>query len=774
LPVVFGGIMTKTKSYEQLKQRVNELESKLSECQKELNCLYGLCRLVEEHSLSLDELLQEIPVMLAASWEHPEMACARIIMGDKEFSTKNFRVTKSGMAADIKADGRKEGKIEVFYFGETPELNMGTFLEEERNLIDAVAAWLGRIIERKLWEEETGHQWEQFAAIIDNFADSLYISDPHTYEVLLVNKSLREALGRNPVGGLCYKEFQGRSSPCEFCTNDIILKDKKPYVWEHRNPLLGKDLLLTDQIIRWPDGRKVRYEIGIDITQRKRDEAERRRLAAAIQQTQEGVLIADTAVKIQYVNPALEFITGYTRDEFMGRDADRFLSGEHHGTTLNPLQDVVRNGTPWSGHLSRARKDKTFYDAELTITPIRDASGAIMSYVVVERDVTHEVKLERELRHRQQMEALGTLAGGIAHDFNNILMPITINTELAIRSAGKSNKASEPLRHVLEAAKRGRELIKQIITFSRRREQKREPIRIAPVIKEALKLLKASIPSNITIRESINDDPSEVVMADFTQIYQVLMNLCTNAAHAMRESGGVMDLSLKSVEVDKDTASSHADLESGPYLRLTVSDTGEGMETEILDRIFEPFFTTKERSEGTGMGLAVVHGIVKSYGGAITVYSEVGKGTTFNVFLPRLVGSLERENTSPIDIPKGNERILLVDDEELVLRSERDMLVSLGYRVISFTKSDAALKLFHTQPDEFDLVITDQAMPTMTGITLSRKLLQTRQDIPIILCTGFSEAVDEDKARAEGIREFVMKPFTTKEMADTIRRVLDT
>jgi PAS domain S-box-containing protein len=774
LPVVFGGIMTKTKSYEQLKQRVNELESKLSECQKELNCLYGLCRLVEEHSLSLDELLQEIPVMLAASWEHPEMACARIIMGDKEFSTKNFRVTKSGMAADIKADGRKEGKIEVFYFGETPELNMGTFLEEERNLIDAVAAWLGRIIERKLWEEETGHQWEQFAAIIDNFADSLYISDPHTYEVLLVNKSLREALGRNPVGGLCYKEFQGRSSPCEFCTNDIILKDKKPYVWEHRNPLLGKDLLLTDQIIRWPDGRKVRYEIGIDITQRKRDEAERRRLAAAIQQTQEGVLIADTAVKIQYVNPALEFITGYTRDEFMGRDADRFLSGEHHGTTLNPLQDVVRNGTPWSGHLSRARKDKTFYDAELTITPIRDASGAIMSYVVVERDVTHEVKLERELRHRQQMEALGTLAGGIAHDFNNILMPITINTELAIRGAGKSNKASEPLRHVLEAAKRGRELIKQIITFSRRREQKREPIRIAPVIKEALKLLKASIPSNITIRESINDDPSEVVMADFTQIYQVLMNLCTNAAHAMRESGGVMDLSLKSVEIDKDTASSHADLESGPYLRLTVSDTGEGMETEILDRIFEPFFTTKERSEGTGMGLAVVHGIVKSYGGAITVYSEVGKGTTFNVFLPRLVGSLERENTSPIDIPKGNERILLVDDEELVLRSERDMLVSLGYRVISFTKSDAALKLFHTQPDEFDLVITDQAMPTMTGITLSRKLLQTRQDIPIILCTGFSEAVDEDKARAEGIREFVMKPFTTKEMADTIRRVLDT
>ncbi len=765
--------MSKTESYEQLGQRVDGLEKRLSACRKELDCLYGICRLVEERRITLDELVRGIPAMLTGSWGHPETACARIIMGGKEFSTENFRPTKRRVAADIKVEGRKEGVIEVYHLGETPERDVGPFSKGEGNLIDAVAASLGRMMERRQWEEETKHQWEQFAAIIDNFADSLYVSDPYTYEVLLVNKSLREALGRDPVGGLCYEEFQGRSSPCEFCTNDIILKDKKPHVWEHRNPLLGKDLLLTDQIIRWPDGRKVRYEIGIDITQRKRDEAERLRLAAAIQQTQEGVLIADTGLKVQYVNPALESITGYARDEFMGRDADRFLSGEHHGTTLNPLRDVVPNGTPWSGHLIRKRKDKIFYDAELTITPIRDASGAVTSYVVVERDVTHEVRLERELRHRRQMEALGTLAGGIAHDFNNILMPITINTELALRTAGGS-KASETLRYVLEAAKRGRELIKQIITFSRRGEQKREPIRIAPVVKEALKLLKASIPSDITIRESINDGPSEVVMADFTQIYQVLMNLCTNAVHAMRKNGGVMDLSLKSVEVDEDTASSHADLEPGPYLRLTVSDTGEGMDPETLERIFEPFFTTKERSEGTGMGLAVVHGIVKNYGGAITARSEAGKGTTFDVYLPRVEGRLEREDISPVDVPTGNERVLLVDDEEPVLRSEQDMLVSLGYEVIAVSGSDAALKLFHARPDEFDVVITDQAMPAMSGITLSRRLLRTRPDIPIILCTGFSETVDEDKARAEGIREFVMKPFTIKEMADTIRRVLDT
>jgi len=315
--------------------------------------------------------------------------------------------------------------------------------------------------------------------------------------------------------------------------------------------------------------------------------------------------------------------------------------------------------------------------------------------------------------------------------------------------------------------------VKQIIAFSRRKEQKREPVRIAPVIKEALKLLKASLPATIEMRENIDDKPSDVVLADPTQIHQVLINLCTNAAHAMRKGGGVLNVNLASIEVDQNTASSHADLKPGPYLRMTVRDTGEGMNLEIMERIFEPFFTTKERSEGTGMGLSVVHGIVRNHGGAITVYSELGRGSAFNIFFPRMEVSLERESVSPLDIPTGEERILLVDDEEPVLRSERTMLESLGHKVIAVDKSDEALNLFRAHPSEFDLVITDLTMPIMTGSELTRKLMQIKRDIPIILCTGFSEAVDEDKARAQGIREFVMKPFTTKEMAETIRRVLD-
>lgn len=765
--------MIQKPNYEELEKENIKLRQKLIEREKELNCLYGLSGLVEEHGISLDEIIQKVPALLSSSWHYPEIACTRILVGDKEFTTTNFRITKWRQAANILVGGIKAGEIEVYYLKKMPELDEGPFHAEERKLINAFAERLGRIIERKQLEEEIKLQWEQFAAIIDNFADSLYISDPYTYEVLLVNKSLEKALGKNPVGGLCYKEFQGRSSPCEFCTNDIILKDKKPYVWEHRYPLLGKDLLLTDQIIRWPDGRHVRYEIGIDITERKRAEEERLRLAAAIEQTQEGVLIADSALKVRYINPGLESITGYSRDEFIGRNASTFLTGECDGAACNPMQDVFRNGNPWSGHLSRAKKDNTGYDAEVTITPVLNASGNIMSYVAIERDVTREVKLERDLRQSQKMEALGALAGGIAHDLNNILMPITLNTELALRSAGEIEKISDYLRLVLEAAQRGKDLVKQIISFSRRREQKREPINITPVIKEALKLLKSSLPATIEMREKINDDRISRVLADPTQIHQVLMNLCTNAAFAMRKTGGVLDVILKSVEVDENFAYSHADLKPGPYLRLSVSDTGEGMDRNTIERIFEPFFSTKDRSEGAGMGLAVVHGIVKNYGGTITVYSEVAKGSTFNIFFPQINASIARKDIALTDLPTGTEHILLVDDEAPVLRSEQNMLESLGYTVIAIRETDEALKLFFTKPNMFDLVITDQTMPVMTGSELSQKLLQVRNDIPIILCTGFSESVDEDKARASGVRELVMKPFTTKEMAETIRRILD-
>jgi signal transduction histidine kinase/CheY-like chemotaxis protein len=403
--------------------------------------------------------------------------------------------------------------------------------------------------------------------------------------------------------------------------------------------------------------------------------------------------------------------------------------------------------------------------------PILDERQEILGAFIVNQDITERKRAERAIRQMQKMEALGTLAGGIAHDFNNILMPIVINTELAILDTPENSPISTYLRLVQEASNRGKDLIKQIITFSRQKEQVKAPMEIGPVLREALKFLRSSIPKNIEIRENIEAAPS-MILADPTQIHQVLMNICSNASYAMREKGGILDVSLTPVEVDADMVNRHLDLRPGPYLRLTVADTGQGMDKEIMEKVFDPFFTTKKPGEGTGMGLAVVHGIVKNHGGAITIYSEIGKGSTFNVFLPQIISELRTEAPPSEPISRGKERILLIDDEEIQIRSVQPMLERLGYRVIAKTDAIEALDIFRSKPNEFDLVITDQTMPHMTGRELAEEILRIRPDIPIILCTGFSEVIHEEEAKAMGIREFIMKPSSLNEMAGKIRKSL--
>jgi CheY-like chemotaxis protein len=314
--------------------------------------------------------------------------------------------------------------------------------------------------------------------------------------------------------------------------------------------------------------------------------------------------------------------------------------------------------------------------------------------------------------------------------------------------------------------------VKQIITFSRQKDQEKSTIKVNPIIKEALKFLRSSIPKNIEIVDHIEAE-SALALADATQIHQVLMNLCGNAAYAMREKGGILGVRLSEIEVDPDLAGKHIDLKPGPYLRLMVSDTGHGMAPDVLEKAFDPFFTTKAPGEGTGMGLAVVHGIIKNHEGAITVYSEVGKGTTFNIFLPRLRGGQEAEAKALESLPAGEERILFIDDEEIQVRSVLPMLERLGYHVVGQTDPHKALAMFQNRPEAFDLVMTDQTMPMMTGEKLTARLLRLRPDIPVILCTGFSETIDEEKAKAMGIRAFLLKPFSVQEIAGTIRRVLD-
>jgi len=504
----------------------------------------------------------------------------------------------------------------------------------------------------------------------------------------------------------------------------------------------------------------------------KRVEEQMVLLATAIEQAAEGITITGKNGTIQYVNPSFERISGYAREEIIGQNHHILKSSKYDDALYKVVWDALSRGEVWTGYMINEKKDGMPYKVEASISPIRDKAGTIINYVTIERDVTHEAELETQLRQVQKMEAIGTLAGGIAHDFNNILAAIMGYTEMALYDVPEGNAGRRNLEQVIKAGYRGKELVKQIITFSRRSEQERRPMRVSPIVKEALKLLRASLPTTIDIRQSIKTQ-SGMVLADPTQIHQVLMNLCSNASYAMREKGGVLEVSLADVDVDSDGAAPYSGLNPGAYLKLTVSDTGHGMDRAIIERIFDPFFTTKRPGEGTGMGLAVVHGIVKSYGGVLVVDSELGKGSTFNVFFPRVEGDFLPEIDSVAPLPKGKERILFVDDEEDLVAMVQQMLEPLGYGVVTKTNSLEALEVFKAQPDHFALVITDQTMPHMTGADLAQELMCIRPDIPIILCTGFSEIITADEAKALGIREFVMKPFTTSEITETMRRVLE-
>jgi PAS domain S-box-containing protein len=379
-----------------------ELERKLAEREKELNCIYEFSRMVEEHDASLDEILQKIPALLAAAWQYPDITCARIVMDDMELTTHNFKVTTWRQASKFRAGGKKAGRVEIYYLEERPELDEGPFLKEERKLLDAIAEWLGRIVERKQLEEETKRQWEQFAAIIDNFADSLYIADPKTYEVLLVNKSLEKSLGRNPVGGLCYKEFQGRDAPCDFCTNDKILKDRTPYVWEHRNPLLNKDFLITDQIIKWPDGRDLRFEIAIDITKRKQMEKELRTANEVFEK-----ILSTTQMAVAYLDRDFNFIRvnrAYAAAD--ARDEDFFTGKSHFDLYPHPENEaifrrVVETGEPFTARAKgfeypeHPERGVTHWD--WTLHPVKDNSGAVEGLLLCLFDVTERKKMEVQL-----------------------------------------------------------------------------------------------------------------------------------------------------------------------------------------------------------------------------------------------------------------------------------------------------------------------------------------------------------------------------------------
>ena len=487
----------------------------------------------------------------------------------------------------------------------------------------------------------------------------------------------------------------------------------------------------------------------------------------------EAIIIHEDGILIQ-ANQQFYELFGYEPEELSGRplvpilippDSMEFVNSQMRSGNLGPYEAIGLKKTGEKFPMEVRIKQIEFQGRPVRVVAVRDISERIRAEV-------ERVKLETQLRQAHKMEAIGTLAGGIAHDFNNILSGIIGFTELSVLDVPRDSLIRQNLQQVLKAAARAKGLIQQILTFSRRTEQERLPMEIAPIVKESVDLIRSSIPSTIEIKADLNTKPA-LILADSTQISQVVMNLCTNAADSMRDTGGLLEIKLTEIEFDEDAIAQFPGLRPGKHQELTISDSGGGIDQEIISRIFDPFFTTKDHGKGTGMGLAVVHGIVKVHDGAIHVYSAPGRGATFKVYFPVVDTVLKTEVEPGEKPPTGTESILFIDDEEMLVSIGLAMLQKLGYQVVGKTDPAEALEEFKARPNNYDLVITDLTMPKMTGDRLARAILGIRPDMPIILCTGYSEKIDEKEAKDLGIREFILKPVTLGLLARTIRKVLD-
>ena len=499
---------------------------------------------------------------------------------------------------------------------------------------------------------------------------------------------------------------------------------------------------------------------------------EMKQLVTAMESIDQAIVITDTKGKIYYANPFLESVSGYKPEDVAGESMSIFDSGNPDQADYYEMWNRVAAGEVWSGQIVSRKKDGTLYTERMTISPVYDASGRVVNFVAVKKDITGEMKLESRLRNKQKLESIGTLAGGIAHDFNSLLMAIIGYTELTRDVLPEKSEEKDNLNQVLNASYNAVNMIQRILTFSRQGEQDQMQLNITSIVEETLSLIRMSIPSTIEMEHNFNLH-SEEILADPTQIQQVLINLCTNAEYAMRENGGRLKVELDRVEVDRAFAEVEG-LQKQNCVKLTVTDNGIGMPVETTVRIFDPFFTTKKIGEGTGMGLGIVHGIIKNHGGAITVSSEPGKGTTFNIFFP-IVNSESALVPETVNHKKqmGNERVLFIDDEESIVNIGKLMLESLGYKVETETKSVKALEIFRQDPDRFDIIITDNTMPELTGLELAKEILKIKPGTPIILCTGYHEDIITEKAREIGISEYITKPCNSIVLGSSIRRVLD-
>ncbi len=659
-----------------------------------------------------------------------------------------------------------------------PTLMNGALISDDKGNPQLLSATIIDITEQKKAEQDLHDSEKLFRNLFYIAPDSMAISRVEDGKYIDINEKFTQQTGFTREDSL------GRTSL------DIGL-------WVHPEDFqsVHEQIRLTGKIdnfetqFRLKDGRirtgllsativeldKKPHVLGVvkDIDDIRKAQAEHDRLATAVDQAAERVVITDPDGKIVYVNPAFEISTGYTRDEAIGQYAAIISSGKHDSSFYEDMWKTISGGNVWRGRIINKHKDGYMIHEQSTITPVKDSGGTIVNYVQIATDITAEENLRDQLAQSQKMEAIGTLASGIAHDFNNIVQAIMGYTELVMDDLPVESRAYINLEKVMAAAQRSGEMVKQILTFSRRSTSEVTTIDIGPLTKEGLKFLRAAIPANIEIKENIKPNLGKI-LANPTQIHQVLMNLCINAAQAIKAEKGAILVELDQLDLDISFTSYNPPLLPGKHLRLSVSDTGSGIAPNIVDKIFDPYFTTKESGKGTGLGLSVVHGILVSYNGAITVNSDPGKGATFCVYFPVVddPGEGDNRDSGSKERPCGSEQVLVIDDETILVELVASKLKRLGYNVTATTDPQEALRLLVESPQKFDVVVTDMMMPKMSGIELAQKISTSWPALPVVICTGWGELISNEQIKKAGIRAIVRKPAARDEIAQAIRMVL--
>ncbi len=665
-------------------------------------------------------------------------------------------------------------------------------LNEAKDLDSAlIGAFVRDITKRKQAEEDLLKERAQLKTIINNIPVMLTRYNPDA-NMLYLNKEFEKIIGWKTEEVQDIDMMEKVYPDPEYRQQAMEYMQKASTEWREFKVMSksGETIDSEWSNIRMEDGTQI--GIGLDITERKKIESD---LKEHVNNFNDLLDNSRTLLyKFNLKTRTFDFL-GQVMETFVGISVDDYIKGgielavsilhpddrdrldEHlknllAGTLENDMQRTIE----YRFKNARTGQYGWFSDNRAVVFDDDGKPAAIVGSIIdiTERKKTEQenITLESKLRQSQKMESIGNLAGGIAHDFNNLLYPIIGFAEMLKEDLPPNSPEHESAQEIFNAGKRGGELVKQILAFSRQSEHKLSPVRFQKILAEVLKLTRSTIPSDIEIHHDIQQNCGSV-MAELTQLHQIAMNLITNAYHAVENESGIISVQLKEIRMDggelKDSP-----LKPGQYAMLSVSDNGFGIPRNMINNIFEPYFTTKEKGKGTGLGLAVVYGIVKEHKGDIKVYSEEGKGTTFNVYIPLMKKSAETTaNDHVLVLPTGTESLLLIDDEESVIRLEKQMLERLGYQVVAQSSSIDALKLFKANPNDYDLVVTDMTMPNMTGDKLAQELMSIRPDIPIVICTGFSERINKEQAEANKVKGFLMKPVVKFEMAQMVRKVLD-